>query len=105
MTAESHPNSPARSKTYRLLLANSQLQEILAGYTAIRHGVSLDRPAQMEMLTITNERTGQVEQMRVELAISDLVRYRRHNTGGADDSFCCQELQNHQPLIFHSLYI
>lgn len=65
------PNPPGQTRTYRLLLSHSQLEELLASYAAIRHGVSLDSPAHLEMLTITNKRTGQIEQIRVELTIKE----------------------------------
>jgi len=73
MTDESHPNSLARSKTYRLLLSNAQLQQILTAYTATRHGLSLDGSAQTEILTITNRHTGEIDQIRVELTIRELL--------------------------------
>jgi hypothetical protein len=71
MNTDPTPNSPARPKTYRLLLSYSQLQDILVGYTALRHGISLDGRAHIEMLAMTDRHTGQIDQIRVELSIME----------------------------------
>jgi hypothetical protein len=70
MTAESHPNSPARPKTYRLLLSNPELQEVLAHHLFARYGLSKDVAAKVETLTVIDHVTGKVEQIRVEVTVS-----------------------------------